>query len=607
MKIGANYKNHKECEFIVWSPLKEEINLEIITPEKNILPMKKDELGYWKINLEGIKPGTLYWYQLEENKSRPDPASYYQPLGVHKYSCVVDHSSFKWQDSEWKGIPLEDYLIYELHVGTFTPESTFQAIIPRLEELIELGINAIEIMPVAQFPGDRNWGYDGVYPFAVQSSYGGCDGLKQLVNACHQKGMAVILDVVYNHLGPEGNYTQEFAPYFTHKYQTPWGSAINYDDAYSYGVRNYFIENVLYWLREYHIDALRLDAVHAIYDFGAKHILLEMAEKVEEFSKQQGRDFYLIAESDLNDVRIIQPKEIGGYNIHAQWSDDFHHCLHTILTKEKQGYYEDFGQCDQLTKVFNEGFAYSWNYSPHRKRNHGNYAGDLSPKQFVVCSQNHDQVGNRMLGERLTSLVSFEALKLAAATVLLSPYIPMLFMGEEYGEESPFLYFIDHGDTNLIEAVRQGRKEEFKAFHQAGEPPDAASIEALKESTLKWELRQEGKHKVLLDLYRELIQLRKQHPALKNNHRQNSKTINQPENKIVIIERWDEQQKLIAILNFEEKEIKYQFNHQGNWQKILDSSQEKWLGKGTELPEKLTEKSELKLKSESFVLYQKIV
>src|SRR4030066_1209493 len=319
-------------------------------------------------------------------------------------------------------------IMYEIHVGTFTPEGTFDAVILRLDELSVLGINTIELMPVAQFPGERNWGYDGTYPFAVQNSYGGPEGLKILINECHKKGMAVILDVVYNHFGPEGNYLWDYGPYFTDRYKTPWGQAINYDDLYSNEVRNFFIENALHWFKNYHFDALRLDAIHGIFDFSAKAFLQELAEKVEEFSSSEGKKYYLIAESDLNDSRVIRPGNMGGYGIDAQWCDDFHHAVHTLLVHENKGYYVDFGETEHLVKSFREGFVYSGQYSEYRKRNHGNSSRDCPAEQFIVFTQNHDQVGNRMFGERLSNLVSFESLKLAAGAVLLSPYIPLLFM-----------------------------------------------------------------------------------------------------------------------------------------------------------------------------------
>jgi maltooligosyltrehalose trehalohydrolase len=604
MRVGATYLGNNRCKFTVWVPLLQKVAVEIVAPQKRLIPMQPSGRGYWQTTASDIVPGTLYLYQLGNNTTRPDPASYFQPQGVHAPSQVVDHSIFDWKDADWAGIPLEKLIIYELHLGTFTSEGNFTAIIPRLNQLKELGINTIQLMPVAQFPGERNWGYDGVYPFAVQNSYGGVEGLKQLVDACHQRGIAVILDVVYNHFGPEGNYTSNFAPYFTSKYQTPWGSAINFDDAHSDGVRNFFIENTLYWLREYHIDALRLDAIHAIYDFSAKHFLAELAEKVTEFSQQQGRKFYLIAESDLNDVRVIKPLELGGYGLDAQWSDDFHHSLHTLLTGEQQGYYQDFGRCEELAKALRESFVYSWQYSPYRQSYHGSFAGDRPSSQFVVCSQNHDQIGNRMLGERLSQLVSFEALKLAAGAVLLSPYIPLLFMGEEYGEENPFLYFISHGDPDLIEAVRQGRKLEFKAFHETGEPPDAQSLETFMRCKLNWQQRTEGKHQVLLRFYQQLIQLRHQIPALRELERKNLEISSVETDKLILLRRWSQNSQIFCPINFSDRIVTCNATlPEGNWQKQLDSSDSQWLGSGSVMPDFLRDNQELTIKPQSLALY----
>lgn len=368
MRIGANYSGDGRCEFVVWAPFAKVLELKTLSPQQKIIPMERDEEGYWIADVKNIPPETKYLYVIDEEKERPDPASFFQPEGVHVPSQVIDHNSFMWKDVFWSGINLRNMVIYELHIGTFTPEGTFDAVIKRLDELTDLGINAIEIMPVAQFPGERNWGYDGAYPFAVQNSYGGPDGLKRLINECHKRGVTVILDVVYNHLGPEGNFLRDFGPYFTDKYKTPWGDAINFDDAFSDGVRNFFIENNLYRFKNYHIDALRLDAIHAIYDMSARHILEELSERVMELSQIRGRKFYLIAESDLNDSRIIRPLELGGYGIDAQWCDDFHHSVHCILTGERDGYYADFGKIEHLVKAMREGFVYSGQYSIFRKR-----------------------------------------------------------------------------------------------------------------------------------------------------------------------------------------------------------------------------------------------
>lgn len=606
MRIGAHYSGNGRCEFVVWAPFLEKVEIKILLPQEKIYPMEKVSKGYWGTTVENISFPTLYIYRLDGGRERPDPASHFQPDGVHNASQVIDHSAFKWDDSGWRSIALSEMIMYELHVGAFTPEGTFDTIINRLSELKDLGLNALEIMPVAQFPGERNWGYDGVYPFAVQNSYGGPEGLKRLVNACHIDGMAVILDVVYNHLGPEGNYFRDYGPYFTDKYRTPWGMAINFDDAYSNEVRNFFIENALHWFKNYHIDALRLDAIHGISDLSAKPFLQELAERVEEFSSLMGRRFYLIAESDLNDSRVIRPRETGGYGINAQWCDDFHHCIHTLLTGEIDGYYIDFGSIRHLEKSAREGYVYSGDYSEYRKRNHGKTSKDRPADQFVVFSQNHDQVGNRMLGERLTNLVSFESLKLAAGIVLLSPYIPLLFMGEEYGEEAPFVYFISHSDPNLIEAVRKGRKEEFKAFQWKGEPLDPQDKETFQRSKINWDKRKSGNHKVLLDFYKHLITLRKETPALSNLDKDSLNVDGSEESKILCIRRWKGNNDIFCIFNFHELDMKFIFSlPKNNWQKELDSSDSAWNGPGSLLPEKIIGGKELTLRGRSFAMYSK--
>jgi maltooligosyltrehalose trehalohydrolase len=601
MKIGANYLGNGKCEFIVWAPFLKNVELKIAssadargTLSSRYIPMKKGESGYWRVIAGDVFPGTLYLYRLDGEKERPDPASHSQPKGVHQPSQVVEHGHFAWEDGLWNGLDISQMIMYELHVGTFTMEGTFDAIIPRLDEFRELGINAIEIMPVAQFPGERNWGYDGVYLYAVHNSYGGPDGLKRLVNECHKKEIAVVLDVVYNHLGPEGNYLWDFGPYFTDKYKTPWGSAVNFDSAYSDEVRNFFIENALYWFKNYHIDALRLDAIHAIFDMSAKHFLEELADRVEEFSEREGRKFYLIAESNLNDARVVRPREIGGYGIDSQWCDDLHHSLHTLLTGEDEGYYIDFGQVDHLVKSLKEGFVYSGQFSAFRKRRHGNSSKDRPGQQFVVFSQNHDQIGNRMLGERLSRLVPFEGLKLAAAVIILSPYVPLLFMGEEYGEEAPFLYFVSHSDPDLIEAVRKGRREEFIEFNWRGEPPDPQCEKTFLKSRINWERRKEGRHKVLLDFYKQLIALRKRIPALRSLSKENLDVWGLEKERVVIMRRWEKGGKgqVLAVFNLNKSDLNLKpFFPEGAWKKVLDSSEQTWSGSGTLLPEKINSMS----------------
>ncbi|RJQ56819.1 MAG: malto-oligosyltrehalose trehalohydrolase [Nitrospiraceae bacterium] len=608
MRIGAWYHETGKCEFVVWAPFINELRVKIMSPDERLVSLERDGRGYWRSEVDGVFPGARYLYRLDDGTERPDPASCFQPDGVHGPSQVVDHSSFQREDGDWRGVPLQEMIMYEIHVGTFTKEGTFDAVVPALDYLGGLGVNAIELMPVAQFPGERNWGYDGTYPFAVQNSYGGPDGLRRFVSECHKKGVAVILDVVYNHLGPEGNYLRDFAPYFTDKYKTPWGQAINFDDAYSNDVRNYFIENALHWFNNYQIDALRLDAVHGITDMSAKPFLRELAERVEEFSVLKGRKFYLIAESDLNDSRLTRRNEQGGYGLDAQWNDDFHHCVHTLLAEEKDGYYADFGEVSHLVKSMREGFVYSGGYSEYRKRNHGNSSRDIPAHQFVVFSQNHDQVGNRMLGERLSNLVSFEALKLAAGIVLLSPSIPILFMGEEYGETVPFQYFVSHSDKALIEAVRKGRKDEFASFGWEGEVPDPEAESTFLNSKLNIGLHQEGRHNVLFSFYKELIRLRREFPALSHLSKEDMEARGFEDKKVLFVGRWFEEDGIFCLYNFNKEDVEIGLTlPEGYWSRILDSSSEEWGGKGGKSADKIESDGSrvvLNTRGHSFVLYR---
>jgi len=608
-KIGAWYEGEGRTLFRVWAPLHQKMEIKIVSPIERIVPMMREDNGeYFSAKVEDTTADTTYLYKIEGTLERPDPVSFAQSETVHGPSQVVDHSAHSWNDSNWRNFPLDALIIYELHTGTFTPEGTFESIIDRLDDLLSLGINAIEIMPVAQFPGTRNWGYDGVLPFAVQKSYGGVDGLKKLVDACHAKRIAVILDVVYNHLGPEGNYLRDFGPYFTHKYNTPWGDALNFDDAYCDGVRNYFIQNTLYWFDQFHIDALRLDAVHAISDLSAYPFLRELAESVENFMQKTGQRHYLIAESDLNDTRIIRPSELGGFGLDAQWCDDFHHSVHALLTGENDGYYLDFGETEQLVRSIREGYAYGHRYSSFRKCRYGNNSSDRPAHQFVVCAQNHDQVGNRMLGDRISTLVSFEAQKVAACTVLLSPYVPLLFMGQEYGEERPFLYFVSHSDPNLVEAVRKGRHEEF-SFDPQGEPPDPQSVETFKKSILDWDSRTSGKHLVLLRFYKTLIGYRNEKAALAHLCRRHVEVVELPVEKTIMIRRWDTEQRnqIFILFNFncDNKQIHIPAP-QGKWQKILDSSGTEWNGPGAIMPDEIETREQVTMRGLGTVMYELI-
>ncbi|MBD2091626.1 malto-oligosyltrehalose trehalohydrolase [Microcoleus sp. FACHB-1515] len=604
MKIGAEYLGSDRCKFTVWAPQLKEVAVKVIAPIEKRLPMQQLEYGYWQVEAEEIPPGTEYLFELEGDRTFPDPASQFQPNGVHEASAVVDHSQFEWTDQQWKNIPQAEMILYELHVGTFTPEGTFDAIIPRLTELKELGVNAIELMPIAQFPGDRNWGYDGTYPFATQNSYGGVEGLKRLVNACHEQGIAVVLDSVYNHFGPEGNYIGNFGPYFTEAYRSPWGAALNFDHSYSYGVRNYFIQNALYWFEHFHIDMLRLDATDSIFDIGAKHFLSELAEATHEFAQQKGRPFLLVAENDLSDIRLVSKPEDNGYGLDGQWNDAFHHCLHVLLTGEQLSYYKDYGSCEQLVKAYKQGFVYSWQFAPNRNHWHGSDSSHIAGDRFVVFAQNHDQVGNRILGDRLSHIVTFEQLKLSAAAVMLAPYIPLLFMGEEYGEEANFLYFVSHSDPDLIEAVRKGRKKEFEAFHMEEEYADPESTETFERSKLNWNLwQQDGKHKVLRDLYKHLIQLRRTIPALKHLDKQSMNAWTIEAEKLIFLHRWHEDSQILAVLNFNEQQKSIEFPVKGNWHKILDSAEEKWMGSGSRAID-ASQSNQISIQGHSFLIYQ---
>ncbi|ARM76187.1 malto-oligosyltrehalose trehalohydrolase [Acidianus manzaensis] len=491
MRIGANF-NGKSTVFSVWAPYVDSLNLVLYQDNKRdeIEIHNKDELGYFTLEIDA-KAGDLYSYKIN-GKEYPDPASRYQPEGVHGRSMIVSQE-FNWEDKDWYGIS-DNPVIYELHVGTFGGD--FNGVKNKLDYLKDLGINAIELMPVSQFAGSRNWGYDGVMLYAVQNSYGGPYKLKELINEAHKKGIGVIIDVVYNHVGPEGNYLGVFGPYFSSRYKTPWGPIFNFDEAWSDEVRYYVVQNAVYWIREYHADGLRLDAVHSIFDNSPKHILEEINDAV----KRENKNALVIAESDLNDPKIILPKENCGYGIDAQWLDDFHHALHTLLTREHDSYYEDFGDINQLVKAINNAFVYDGIYSRFRKKHHGKKLPDGIPKhKFVIYAQNHDQVGNRKDGKRLISLVGEKAL-IAPFLYLVLPYIPMIFMGEEYGEENPFLFFTDFSDPVIINGLREGRKRELKEYYY--DPQDISTFER---SKLSWKINNK-----FLNMYKELIKLRKE-------------------------------------------------------------------------------------------------
>lgn len=607
-RLGATYLSDGRCQFLVWAPNAEEVEVKIIGTDEHYTRLQPVDKGYHRAILPGIWPGALYLFRLNKEKERPDPASRYQPFGVHESSQVTDPHAFCWHDANWSGLDLEKYILYELHVGTFTAEGTFDAIVTRLDEIKSMGVTALEIMPVAQFPGTRNWGYDGVFPFAVQASYGGPEGLKQLVDACHQRGLAVVLDVVYNHLGPEGNYLSDYGPYFTDAYRTPWGQAINFDGPQSDEVVTFFIQNTLYWLEEFHMDALRLDAIHGIVDRNARPFLELLSAEVERFSRQTGRKVYLIAETDLNDSRFVLPRTQHGCGLHAQWNDDFHHAVHVLMTGEQSGYYQDFGSVAQLAKAFTQGYVYTGEYSKFRKCRHGNSSQEIEARQLVVFTQNHDQVGNRMRGERLSQSVSFEALKVCAGLVALSPFLPLIFMGEEYGETNPFLYFTSHSDSDLIEAVRSGRKEEFAAFSWQGEPLDPQSESTFRQSKLDHERAQREPHRTLRALYEELFRLRSSLAALRHLSKDAIDVRAFEEQRALFVRRWTEGSQVFTVFNFSKSNVVLNCTvPEGNWEKIFDSSDRRWRGPGSVVVDSLVSRGnvELRLHPESFCLFSR--
>jgi maltooligosyltrehalose trehalohydrolase len=546
-----------------------------------------EERGYFSGFLPAAGPGTRYRLRLDDESLVADPASRLQPEGVHGPSMVVDPAAFTWEVDAWQVPPFRDWVLYELHVGTFTPEGTFTAVIPRLPYLKDLGVTAIELMPIAQFPGERNWGYDGVFPYAAQGSYGGPDGLCRLVDAAHREGMAVILDVVYNHLGPEGNVLPRFGPYFTNRYRTPWGDAVNFDGQDSDEVRAFFIDSALMWLEECRIDGFRLDAIHEIFDPQAQPFLAELAVAVHGRAAELGRQAILIAESDLNDSKVVLPRDVNGYGLDAQWADDFCHALEVQLVGQASPYAGEYGDFVQLGKALRQAFVYTGEYSRSRRRRFGRAPEPARRDQFVVFIQNHDQVGNRPGGERLGHRITFPRQKLAAATVLLSPFVPLLFMGEEYGEQNPFLYFTDHDDPALVEAVRAGRREAFSLREEDDAAADPQDIATFARSRVQPELRRQGAHQALHAFYRELLTLRRTIPTL-TDPRASRDVLERVEERIFIVHVRGDAAEALAILGFADTESRVSLPiAAGDWAKRLDAGDPHFLGEGAVAPDRL--------------------
>jgi maltooligosyltrehalose trehalohydrolase len=609
--LGAQLQDGERALFRVWAPFAEHLEVQFLPAgrqdsvstigadgsavparflasplsDSRRVKLTRDARGYHEALLDGVSAADRYVYRFPDGTTTPDPASRSQPLGIHGPSEIVD-LQFQWSDQNWQPPALADLVIYELHVGTFTRSGTLDAVIDHLPELQALGVTALELMPIAQFPGLRNWGYDGVFPFAVQNSYGGPQALQRLVDACHAHGMAVFLDVVYNHLGPDGNALARFAPYFSERFRTPWGEALNFDGPGSDDVRHFFIENARQWLFDLHIDGLRLDAVHAIFDTSAYPFLSELADRIYDDARALGRRVYLFAESDRNDPRLIRPRPLGGHGLDALWSDDFHHALHTLLTGESQGYYADFGDVAQLGRAYSEAFVFGGQYSTFRDRRHGAAPGDLAAHCFVVCAQNHDQIGNRMLGERLSGLVAFEAQKLAAAITLTSPYIPLLFMGEEFGELAPFPYFVDHTDPLLVDSVRDGRKREFARFAWNGEPPDPQAESTFTSARLNRHLRERSPHRELVAYYQHLLALRRELHLQRTDRSALEVVPYHGESALLVLRPGPETASVALLLCFhpEGSGVRVPLA-EGIWRVRSDSAAADWAGPGSKHPE----------------------
>jgi maltooligosyltrehalose trehalohydrolase len=614
-RIGVCPDATGRIQACVWAP--EASSLSVVLADRDLeIPLTRDEHGYFTGEVTGARVGDRYWLRLD-GELLADPASRFQPEGVHGPSQIVDSAAFAWQHDRWQLPPRRDWVIYELHVGTFTEEGTFPAIVKHLPYLQDLGVTAIELMPIAQFSGTRNWGYDGVFPFAVQHSYGGPDGLRTLVDAAHGRDMAVILDVVYNHVGPEGSVIHRFGPYFNHSYHTPWGDAFNFDGPGSDEVRNFFLQNALMFLEEYRIDGLRIDAIHEIYDSHAQPFLADLADAMHGRAAELGREAFLIAESDLNDTRIFQPRAQNGFGLDAQWADDFCHALETQLVGDESDYIADFAPFATLATAMQQAYVFTGQYNHMRRRRFGKPPVGARSDQFIAFVQNHDQVGNRPFGKRLGHRITFEQRKLAAATVLLAPYIPMLFMGEEYGEPNPFLYITDHSDPKLVEAVRAGRKAYFSHWDWSAEDaaPDPQALETLVRSRVQIGLHLDdtletaAEHQGLFAVYRTLIALRRQFTVLTDPAAERAVTSLETERVLLLHEQSGEGEAFV-ILSFADDPVARDLPWPaGEWTRRFDANEARFGGPGAIGPERVTSDGNvaLRLPGNAALLYTRSV
>ena len=607
MQVGAHYQD-KSCEFVVWAPNASKVAL-VLTGKNELHAMEKAGAeGYWKLALDGVKPGREYMYQLDGQALLPDPASFFQPHGVFGPSSVVDHGSFAWRDGSWHGLTFKDMVFYELHVGAFTPEGTFKAAAGRVGELADLGVNAVELMPVAQSPGSRNWGYDAAFLYAVQNTYGAPDDLKRFVDQCHRLGVAVFTDIVYNHAGPEGNFLNLFGPYFLEKQMTHWGPMANLDGPLNGPVREYFSQNTFYWLEKYHLDGLRLDAVLSMLDSSPKHFLQQLTETTQRCSKLLRRKMWLIAESGYNQPKVLSPRKFGGFEFDAQWLDDFQHAVFALLTGEREGYYGNYGTMSNLMEVLVQSYLHvgggGFDKSFRRRRPDESFLW-ISSDRFVVFAQNHDQVGNRLLSDRLTAIAGPEAAKVAAGVTVLSPYVPLLFMGEEYAETVPFNFFVDYASKELSAATREGRVKEFAQFHWKGENPDPADPQTFEASKLRWNLRYGNEGRKVLGYYKALIGLRKRMTAPCYADRGNMKLLGSEAEKILFMQRCRGGYANVVVANLSPNDTSYIFPFNGGkYVKALDSADEAWGGPGEVLPSEAAKGDRQKIRGYNLAVFE---
>jgi maltooligosyltrehalose trehalohydrolase len=598
LQLGARPLGRERTSFLVWAPRNDRVEVHLLDEHRYVELERAAGGDYFAGVIDNVRPGARYRYRLDDGLELADPCSRSQPDGVCGPSEVVDLASYSWRDDAFVAVPAPKMVIYELHVGTFSEAGTLDGALDHLDVLVELGVNAVEVMPVGQFSGKRNWGYDGVFIFAVQDSYGGPLALQRFVDSCHSRGLSVILDVVYNHFGPEGNVLEAYGPYVTDRYSTPWGPGVNVDQADSDEVRRFFVENALAFFTDFHVDVLRLDAIHGIIDSSAYPFLAQLADATAACSAASGRTLSLIAESADNAPRVLAPTALGGLGMDAQWTDDFHHSLHVLLTGERHGYYVDYGRPQQLAKAIEEGFSFQGEYSTFHRRAHGAPPALAYAHRFVVCAQNHDQIGNRRGGERLSALLDTPRLRLAAAIVLLSPNIPMLFMGEEYGEQAPFPYFVDHSDEELLEAVRTGRASEFGT---EGDLFDPGAEETYLVAKLDRSLMDKPWNGGVLALYRGLIKLRHEIDLVTDQPTVSTQAW--VEGSVIVLSRTGRAFSLLSLFNTGGATASLRLPGTAAWHKVVDSGANELGGEGAVFPDAVAPDHEVALPPFAFVGY----